>query len=87
MSVHDLITQVSKLSFFLSFPLNSFSAHKSCVIFCAQVKNQPSEKCTLRGYRAGTGTGRNRIHLVSSEPPYSEYDSGYKNMKQTILKN
>jgi hypothetical protein len=82
MSVHDLIAQASKLSFFLSFSLNSFSAQKSCVIFCAQVKNHPREKCTLRGYRAGTGTGRNRIHLVSAEPPYSEYGSGYKNMMQ-----
>jgi hypothetical protein len=37
---------------------------------------------------AGTGTGRNRIHLGTPEP-YSEYGSGseYKEMKKTTQKN
>jgi hypothetical protein len=43
-----------------------------------------------QGCGAGTGTGRNRIHLGTLGPePYSEYGSGsgYKEMKQKTQKN
>jgi hypothetical protein len=40
----------------------------------------------LHGCGAATGTGRNRIHLKPPEP-YSEYGSGYKEMRQKTHKN